>query len=295
MGKHLRYVILAFSVVLAIFLFALIWQVRPLDDGTGLSDAENRQNQGMSAVFRPEGLSDEEKAEVGAYLLSDEDFISSLSQAIAGKLPASSGDDVDVDALVSGVIDSVKDDPAALYALIEESVESDIDEKISAKEDEIAALVPVVENNVAEKLSAYVDSQTPSFVDQVAAKVLEREDAFVSSVTERVIQSIDLSTNVSDESVSAIEKSVTENVIKYALSEWPYIRSEIEKAVKAEAEGLEASVTRDILSRDDAFVDPSRPDKTRRPPHDTLAEIGEPAAAVGAEHHVCLLARKFLF
>ena len=85
MGKHLRYVILSFSVVLAIFLFALIWQVRPAE-GSGLESAENRQAQGMSAVFGLSELSDANKEELKDYLLSDEAFIDSLATALSSKV-----------------------------------------------------------------------------------------------------------------------------------------------------------------------------------------------------------------
>ena len=63
MGKKLRYILLSFSVVLAIFVFALLWQVRPDFDSSVLDEARDRQDAQLVNVSQPLETSTSARAE----------------------------------------------------------------------------------------------------------------------------------------------------------------------------------------------------------------------------------------
>ena len=88
MGKKLRYILLSFSVVLAIFVFALLWQVRPDFDSSVLDEARDRQDAQLVNVNQPLETSTSARAENEAIISevverveSDDEFVSSLSSS----------------------------------------------------------------------------------------------------------------------------------------------------------------------------------------------------------------------
>ena len=53
MGKRFRYIVLTFTVVLAIFAFAMLWVVRPGYDSKVLDEARARQEKTLLEVSAP--------------------------------------------------------------------------------------------------------------------------------------------------------------------------------------------------------------------------------------------------
>ena len=94
MGKRFRYIVLTFTVVLAIFAFAMLWVVRPGYDSKVLDEARARQEKTLLEVSAPlktdiVKLSAEEEMarKVSDILKSDEEFIASVSQKLEATIP----------------------------------------------------------------------------------------------------------------------------------------------------------------------------------------------------------------
>ena len=93
MGKKTRIVLLAVTVVIAVFTFGMMWAVRPNAQDPVLEAARERQSEPLLSVSEPletdtAAISAEEKMaeKVAALLSSDEEFISALSNQIAANV-----------------------------------------------------------------------------------------------------------------------------------------------------------------------------------------------------------------
>ena len=122
MGKKTRIVLLAVTVVIAVFTFGMMWTVRPHANDSVLEAARERQTESLLSVSQPletdpETISKEEEMaeKVAEILLSDDDFIA----AIADKVVAS----VDINEYIPGITEEVYSRIASDYS---SNLESDI-------------------------------------------------------------------------------------------------------------------------------------------------------------------------
>ena len=143
MGKKLRYILLSFSVVLAIFVFALLWQVRPDFDSSVLDEARDRQDAQLVNVNQPLETSTSARAENEAIISevverveSDDEFVSSLSSSAEESAKA--------------YIDSLVADPA-----VEEALADRILERLLSDSEVQGRIAEYVDSEIAKKEAEY--------------------------------------------------------------------------------------------------------------------------------------------
>ena len=180
MGKKLRYILLSFSVVLAIFVFALLWQVRPDFDSSVLDEARDRQDAQLVNVSQPLETSTSARAENEAIISevverveSDDEFVSSLSSSAEESAKA--------------YIDSLVADPA-----VEEALADRILERLLS------------DSEVQERIAAYVDSEIAKKEAEYATYI----DNAISDITISATSGVDRAAMRAE-----IEKYVNENLV----------------------------------------------------------------------------------
>ena len=128
MGKSSRIVLLTITSVLAIFVFAAMWVVKPSEEGSVLSAARERQSTPLVSVSEPlktdvKALSEEEEFElkVRNLLTEDPEFIDKLTNSIKASLLEDEEFVKQIESKVDDVVLSRVDDRVKYYVSIYES------------------------------------------------------------------------------------------------------------------------------------------------------------------------------
>ena len=213
MGKKLRYILLSFSVVLAIFVFALLWQVRPDFDSSVLDDARERQNAQLVNVNQPletstSARADEEAliTEVVARVEDDEAFISSISSSVEGEVKA--------------YVDSLVEDPAIAEALSRSVLDIILNDE-------------TVQNEIASYVDSVISEKEAEYAEYIASEISRINNVSVSDVAVDVIRN-EIDRYVDDNLVYA-DDIIDRRIDVYVNENLPYandlIDSRIEKYV----------------------------------------------------------------
>ena len=228
MGKKLRYIILSFSVVLAVFVFALLWQVRPEFDSSVLDDARERQNAQLVNVNQPLETSADARADEEALIRTvvervegDEQFVSSLSS--------------DIEESIKAYVDSIVVDPPTAEAVAEkvleivlsdEDVESRIasyvDQAISAKEAEYAEYI---DNAIKEINTAVVSDVEAVAVRNEIEKYVSENLPYANDIIDERIQSY------VDANIGYIDTAVNDGITTYVNENLPYAEDIIDNRI----------------------------------------------------------------
>lgn len=197
MGKRLRYILLSFTLVLAIFVFALLWQVRPGFDSKLLDEARARQKQTLLEVQKPletdlTVLSEEEEMaqKVSAILKGDADFLATVSAKVEEAVPAYVEQYADEyvstlrtdieNQIVSEVSSTILSEKDSIYADIEATILAEVDSRIQAKENELVAYLDGKESELIEFVTTEVYNQFEQKKNELADEIVADVDALVS-------------------------------------------------------------------------------------------------------------------
>ncbi|HIS13206.1 MAG TPA: hypothetical protein IAA76_01290 [Candidatus Ornithospirochaeta stercorigallinarum] len=252
MGKKLRYIILSFSVVLAIFVFALLWQVRPEFDSSVLDDARERQNAQLVNVNQPLETSADARADEEALIRTvvervegDEQFVSSLSS--------------DIEESIKAYVDSIVVDPPTAEAVAEkvleivlsdEDVESRIasyvDQAISAKEAEYAEYI---DNAIKEINTAVVSDVEAVAVRNEIEKYVSENLPYANDIIDERIQSY------VDANIGYIDTAVNDGINTYVNENLPYAEDIIDSRINLYVEENLPYVDQIIDDRIQSYVD----------------------------------------
>ena len=252
MGKKLRYIILSFSVVLAVFVFALLWQVRPEFDSSVLDDARERQNAQLVNVNQPLETSADARADEEALIRTvvervegDEQFVSSLSS--------------DIEESIKAYVDSIVVDPPTAEAVAEkvleivlsdEDVESRIasyvDQAISAKEAEYAEYI---DNAIKEINTAVVSDVEAVAVRNEIEKYVSENLPYANDIIDERIQSY------VDANIGYIDTAVNDGINTYVNENLPYAEDIIDNRINLYVEENLPYADQIIDGRIQSYVD----------------------------------------
>lgn len=238
MGKKTRIVLLAVTVVIAVFTFGMMWTVRPNANDSVLEAARERQTESLLSVSQPletdpETISKEEEMaeKVAEILLSDDDFIA----AIADKVVAS----VDINEYIPGITEEVYSRIASDYS---SNLESDILALYDKYRDALASDMVDAVVNAYNALTVEAKSDVLS-MDEIITLLYERyKDVLVSELSEAIV--ID---GMAADDVKTIIYEVYEN-------EKDYIMLEAENRILADYNALTTEEKIDVLSLDDQIL-----------------------------------------
>ena len=238
MGKKTRIVLLAVTVVIAVFTFGMMWTVRPNANDSVLEAARERQTESLLSVSQPletdpEAISKEEEMaeKVAEILLSDDDFIA----AIADKVVAS----VDINEYIPGITEEVYSRIASDYS---SNLESDILALYDKYRDALASDMVDAVVNAYNALTVEAKSDVLS-MDEIITLLYERyKDVLVSELSEAIV--ID---GMAADDVKTIIYEVYEN-------EKDYIMLEAENRILADYNALTTEEKIDVLSLDDQIL-----------------------------------------
>lgn len=238
MGKKTRIVLLAVTVVIAVFTFGMMWTVRPNANDSVLEAARERQTESLLSVSQPletdpETISKEEEMaeKVAEILLSDDDFIA----AIADKVVAS----VDINEYIPGITEEVYSRIASDYS---SNLESDILALYDKYRDALASDMVDAVVNAYNALTVEAKSDVLS-MDEIITLLYERyKDVLVSELSEAIV--ID---GMAADDVKTIIYEVYEN-------EKDYIMLETENRILADYNALTTEEKIDVLSLDDKIL-----------------------------------------
>ena len=232
MGKKTRIVLLAVTVVIAVFTFGMMWTVRPNANDSVLEAARERQTESLLSVSQPletdpETISKEEEMaeKVAEILLSDDDFIT----AIADKVVAS----VDINEYIPGITEEVYSRIASDYS---SNLENDILALYDKYRDALASDMVDAVVNAYNALTVEAKSDVLS-MDEIITLLYERyKDVLVSELSEAIV--ID---GMAADDVKTIIYEVYEN-------EKDYIMLEAENRILADYNALTTEEKIDVLS-----------------------------------------------
>ena len=238
MGKKTRIVLLAVTVVIAVFTFGMMWTVRPNANDSVLEAARERQTESLLSVSQPletdpETISKEEEMaeKVAEILLSDDDFIA----AIADKVVAS----VDINEYIPGITEEVYSRIASDYS---SNLENDILALYDKYRDALASDMVDAVVNAYNALTVEAKSDVLS-MDEIITLLYERyKDVLVSELSEAIV--ID---GMAADDVKTIIYEVYEN-------EKDYIMLEAENRILADYNALTTEEKIDVLSLDDQIL-----------------------------------------
>ena len=238
MGKKTRIVLLAVTVVIAVFTFGMMWTVRPNANDSVLEAARERQTESLLSVSQPletdpETISKEEEMaeKVAEILLSDDDFIA----AIADKVVAF----VDINEYIPGITEEVYSRIASDYS---SNLESDILALYDKYRDALASDMVDAVVNAYNALTVEAKSDVLS-MDEIITLLYERyKDVLVSELSEAIV--ID---GMAADDVKTIIYEVYEN-------EKDYIMLEAENRILADYNALTTEEKIDVLSLDDQIL-----------------------------------------
>ena len=238
MGKKTRIVLLAVTVVIAVFTFGMMWTVRPNANDSVLEAARERQTESLLSVSQPletdpETISKEEEMaeKVAEILLSDDDFIA----AIADKVVAS----VDINEYIPGITEEVYSRIASDYS---SNLESDILALYDKYRDALASDMVDAVVNAYNALTVEAKSDVLS-MDEIITLLYERyKDVLVSELSEAIV--ID---GMAADDVKTIIYEVYEN-------EKDYIMLEAENRILADYNALTTEEKIDVLSLDEQIL-----------------------------------------
>lgn len=223
MGKQLRYILLSFTVVLAIFLFALLWQVRPGHDSSILNEARARQQKTLLEVQKPlvtdvVELSEEEKMseKVSDILLTDEAFASAVAEKLEEMIPpyvekytAEYISTLKAD-IIAEVSSQVLNDKSTLFTEIEQSILSLLDQKIATSEDALYSYIDTKEND----MYFYIDLKESELIELVTTEVYKAYEEKRGEIEESLMKEISDYVVANEESiVNAVGKAYAEKLL----------------------------------------------------------------------------------
>ena len=252
MGKKLRYIILSFSVVLAVFVFALLWQVRPEFDSSVLDDARERQNAQLVNVNQPLETSADARADEEALIRTvvervegDEQFVSSLSS--------------DIEESIKAYVDSIVVDPPTAEAVagkvleivlsdedVESRIASYVDQAISAKEAEYAEYI---DNAIKEINTAVVSDVEAVAVRNEIEKYVSENLPYANDIIDERIQSY------VDANIGYIDTAVNDGINTYVNENLPYAEDIIDNRINLYVEENLPYVDQIIDGRIQSYVD----------------------------------------
>ena len=252
MGKKLRYIILSFSVVLAVFVFALLWQVRPEFDSSVLDDARERQNAQLVNVNQPLETSADARADEEALIRTvvervegDEQFVSSLSS--------------DIEESIKAYVDSIIVDPPTAEAVagkvleivlsdddVESRIASYVDQAISAKEAEYAEYI---DNAIKEINTAVVSDVEAVAVRNEIEKYVSENLPYANDIIDERIQSY------VDANIGYIDTAVNDGINTYVNENLPYAEDIIDNRINLYVEENLPYVDQIIDGRIQSYVD----------------------------------------
>lgn len=234
MGKSSRIVLLSVTATLAVAAFLVLWAVRPGQDSDVLAQARERQNQNLLDVREPletdpAAISEAESfaAEVEQIILTDDQFVGSLSEAVAG----TEGFQTQVEGIVTPAAEAAMRDAAGIAAetaaaTSEELIQAAVDEYYPQVEQLIRDIAAETAASTSEELiQTAVDEYYPvveQIVAEAAALAAVDEEAIVELVTERIyadiqayVEAVDIE-RIVDDAVAAAT-SYTDDAVAGAL------------------------------------------------------------------------------
>lgn len=246
MGKSSRIVLLTITSVLAIFVFAAMWVVKPSEEGSVLSAARERQSTPLVSVSEPlktdvKALSEEEEFElkVRNLLTEDPEFIDKLTNSIKASLLEDEEFVKQIESKVDDVVLSRVDDRVKYYVSI---YESELNSLLESYKNEITT-------NVDSKLESSLEIN--SLVDRLIEPVTV---AVYKDFAAKEGFDIDTVTSIVLDKISSDKDLLTQDVLKIvyeeidaALSEVDERNTEILNDVKALLESQKASVDKDSV------------------------------------------------
>ena len=237
MGKKLRYILLSFSVVLAIFVFALLWQVRPDFDSSVLDDARERQNAQLVNVNQPletstSARADEEAliTEVVARVEDDEAFISSISSSVEGEVKA--------------YVDSLVEDPAIAEALSRSVLSIILNDE-------------TVQNEIASYVDSVISEKEAEYAEYIASEISRINNVSVSDVAVDVIRN-EIDRYVDDNLVYA-DDIIDRRIDVYVNENLPYANDLIDARINTYVDENIGYVDTIVDDRINAFVNENLP------------------------------------
>ena len=248
MGKKTRIVLLSITVAIAVFTFSMMWIVRPDSQSSVLDAARERQNEPLLQVSEPletdvQTLSDEEEMaeKVAAILSSDEDFISALSQAIAGRI---SLDDY-IPEITEAVYNRISEDYDEIAAEIASMVDASF-------EDDVIALYNKYKKDLTADLVLAILDEYDSLSTEEKSDVLELEAQLrelYAKYRDEIVSDLSL------EAADGISKEELESMIlAFYESHKDMLASELGEALLAEYNSLDAAGKAELLGLYDIFM-----------------------------------------
>ena len=182
MGKRFRYIILTFTVVLAIFAFGLLWVVRPGYDSKVLDEARARQEKTLLEVSAPlktdiVKLSEEEEMakKVSDILKADEDFISSVSQKLESTIP--------------GYVEKYT---AKYTSDLDQNIRSTIDASLdSILDGERESFYGELADGIMERVDAVLDEREVALIERITTDVWTVWETERAKLTEEILAQIE--------------------------------------------------------------------------------------------------------
>ena len=259
MGKEIRYILLSFSVVLAIFIFAFLWQVRPGYEDEILAQARERQNEQLVNV--PEPLDTDpatveslDADDVAAALLADDAFLNSVAEKVGASVPGYVEQYAEayvdalpvefIDGIAAQVVDYILADQEAVLKAIDARTEDVVNGILAEKEAEysdyianaVASQVEAMRAGLESDILAATDSQINKAVADAEVVVDQKiADAVASAETEvrtMISSAIDEAVATYEPQVQAmISSAIDDAVATYEPQVQAMISSAIDDAV----------------------------------------------------------------
>ncbi len=250
MGKEIRYILLSFSVVLAIFLFAFIWQVRPGYEDEILAQARERQNEQLVNV--PEPLETNSQAaesgldadEVADALLADQSFLDSVAERVSSSVPAyveqyaeayiANLPEEFIDSISERVVDSILADQEAILRAIDSRTEEVVNGILAEKEAEYASYITDAVYSQVDSLRAGLEADILSAVEKQIENSINQAVADAEAVVDQKIA--DAVSDAEVEVKAMISSAIDDAVAVYE----PQVQAMIDASIASVKQEFEA-------------------------------------------------------
>ena len=258
MGKEIRYILLSFSVVLAIFLFAFIWQVRPGYEDELLAQARERQNEQLVNVPEPLATSSQsaesglDADEVADALLADQSFLDSVAERVSASVPAyveqyaeayiANLPEEFINSISERVVDSILADQEAILRAIDSRTEDVVNGILADKEAEYASYITDAVYSQVDSMRAGLETDILSAVEKQIEKSINQALIDAEAVVDQKIADA-----VSD-AEAAVDQKIADAVSDAEVEVKAMISSAIDDAVALYEPQVQAMIDASIAS-----------------------------------------------
>ena len=258
MGKEIRYILLSFSVVLAIFLFAFIWQVRPGYEDELLAQARERQNEQLVNVPEPLAASSQsaesglDADEVADALLADQSFLDSVAERVSASVPAyveqyaeayiANLPEEFINSVSERVVDSILADQQAILRAIDSRTEDVVNGILADKEAEYASYIADAVYSQVDSMRAGLETDILSAAEKQIGKSINQALIDAEAVVDQKIADA-----VSD-AEAAVDQKIADAVSDAEVEVKAMISSAIDDAVAVYEPQVQAMIDASIAS-----------------------------------------------